>query len=243
MLENKRPKPAQRTHVAAEGPWWYNDAKILRDVRADFAVWSSKGMLKRTLDIASQIVISETVIDLCRNPRETVGLVPACFSLCRWQWLKPQVCIQRLSENVLCQRKNRQALFSSLCCAPGRSQGRSGAVRWSGGLSRRPNGSRTVRPPSRWRVPQTANPGRLPCQGPPYLAVARQRPCLEVLGRRRPVLQLLRVAPVAAERRLERRGGALGGSGCSLGRHAPRVDAATTTGAHVTQFCGCEAPV
>ena len=40
-------------------------------------------------------------------------LVPACFSLCRWQWLKPQVCIQRLSENVLCQRKNRQTLFSS----------------------------------------------------------------------------------------------------------------------------------
>ena len=28
MLENKRSKPAQRTHVAAEGPWWYNDAKI-----------------------------------------------------------------------------------------------------------------------------------------------------------------------------------------------------------------------
>ena len=44
---------------------------------------------------------------------KTVGLAPACFSLCRWQWLKPQVCIQRLSENVLCQRKNRQTLFSS----------------------------------------------------------------------------------------------------------------------------------
>ena len=28
MLENKPSKPAQRTHVAAEGPWWYNDAKI-----------------------------------------------------------------------------------------------------------------------------------------------------------------------------------------------------------------------
>ena len=77
-------------------------------------------------------------------------------------------------ERVVPAEKPANPLF--LCCAPGRSQGRSGAVRWSGGLSRRPNGSRTVRPPSRWRVPQTANPGRLPCQGPPYLAVARQRP-------------------------------------------------------------------
>ena len=106
-------------------------------------------------------------------------LVPACFSLCRWQWLKPQVCIQRLSENVLCQRKKPASpLF--LFCAPGRSPGRLGDVRWSGGLSRRPSGSRTVRPPSRWRVPQTANPGRLPCQGPPYLAVARQRPQTDI---------------------------------------------------------------
>ena len=67
-----------------------------------------------------------------------------------------------------------------LFCAPGRSPGRLGDVRWSGGLSRRPNGSRTVQPPSRWRVPQTANPGRLPCQGPPYLAVARQRPQTDI---------------------------------------------------------------
>ena len=79
-----------------------------------------------------------------------------------------------------------------LCCAPGRSQGRSGAVRWSGGLSRRPNGSRTVRPPSRWRVPQTANPGRLPCQGPPYLAVARQRPQTDTDISNKRVLGLLK---------------------------------------------------
>ena len=81
-------------------------------------------------------------------------------------------------ERVVPAEKPANPLF--LFCAPGRSPGRLGEVRWSGGLSRRPNGSRTVQPPSRWRVPQTANPGRLPCQGPPYLAVARQRPQTDI---------------------------------------------------------------
>ena len=81
-------------------------------------------------------------------------------------------------ERVVPAEKPANPLF--LFCAPGRSPGRLGDVRWSGGLSRRPNGSRTVQPPSRWRVPQTANPGRLPCQGPPYLAVARQRPQTDI---------------------------------------------------------------
>ena len=65
------------------------------------------------LSAASSLSFAMVVASDCRNPRETVGLAPACFSLCRWQWLKPQVCIQRLSEDVLCQRKNRQTLFSS----------------------------------------------------------------------------------------------------------------------------------
>ena len=81
-------------------------------------------------------------------------------------------------ERVVPAEKPTNPLF--LFCAPGRSPGRPGDVRWSGGLSRRPNGSRTARPPSRWRVPQTANPGGLPCQGPPYLAVARQRPQTDI---------------------------------------------------------------
>ena len=66
-------------------------------------------------------------------------------------------------------------------------------------------------------------------------AVARRRPCLEVLRRRRPVLQLLRVAPVATERRLERGRGALGG----FGRHAATswCSATARKGGDVTQFC------
>ena len=61
------------------------------------------------------MVLEENVRVSCISLPALLGGKAAwrCFSLCRWQWLKPQVCIQRLSENVLCQRKNRQTLFFS----------------------------------------------------------------------------------------------------------------------------------
>ena len=133
------------------------------------------GSQRATASPQSLSFFQERECHFCRNPRENSWSRTSLFLSVPLAVAKATgVYPATFRERVVPAEKPANPLF--LCCAPGRSQGGSGAVRWSGGLSRRPNGSRTVRPPSRWRVPQTANPGRLPCQGPPYLAVARQRP-------------------------------------------------------------------